>query len=76
MADNDYVRGSMDVSNQKSTYHTVMKYGMEWGAPFSLALATFFTALLVGANLWLTLFIIFPAVLIGCHLFVKTFLSH
>ena len=76
MADNDYVRGSMDVSDQQSTYKTVMKFGMEWGAPFSLALAAFFTVLLVGVNFWLSLLVIMPAVFIGCQLFVKTFLSH
>ncbi|GGC97280.1 aa3-type cytochrome c oxidase subunit IV [Aquisalinus flavus] len=75
MADNDYVRGSMDVSDQKTTYSALMKYGMQWGAPLSLALTAFFTALLLNAGI-IGGFFVFLVVLIGCHLFVKTFLSH
>ena len=75
MAENDYTPGSMDVSDQKATYHTFMKMGMEWGAPFSMALAAFFTSLLVGAGI-LGGILTFVLVLAFCHFFVKMFLSH
>lgn len=75
MAENDYVPGSMDVSAQKQTYHFVMKYGMEIGAPFSMALAAFFTSLLLHAGI-IGGVAVFIGVFIFAHLFVKQFLSH
>ncbi|MCI5046267.1 MAG: hypothetical protein MRY59_02100 [Aquisalinus sp.] len=75
MADDDYVPGSMDISDQKSTYENVMKFSGYWGMPFSIALGTFFTALLADSGL-LAGFFIFFLVFILTHIFVKMFFAH
>ena len=51
MADQPHEPGTMDVSDQNATYNGVMKFTGQWGAPFSIGLAVFFTALLVNAGI-------------------------
>ena len=75
MAEDDFVPGSMDISDQKSTYERVMRCSGYWGLPFSMALGTFFTALLADNGL-LGGFFLFIVVFIFTHIFVKMFFSH
>ena len=75
MADQDYERGTMDVSDQQSTFNGVMKFSGYWGMPFSIALAVFFTVLLVGGGL-LSGFFSFVLSFIFTQIGVKTFFAH
>ncbi len=75
MADHDYVPGSMDVTQQKGTFSSVMKFSGYWGLPLSLALGAFFTALLRDSGLFGG-FALFVVVFIFTHIGVKTFFSH
>ena len=75
MADQDYERGTMDVSDQQSTFNGVMKFSGYWGMPFSIAFSVFFTVLLVKAGIPAA---IFAAILsfIFTQIGVKTFFAH
>ncbi len=75
MSDQDYERGSMDVSMQSGTYNGVMKFSGLWGMPFSIALGVFFTALLRDTGISMA-FLIFLVVFFGTRIGVKAFFSH
>ncbi len=75
MADNDYVHGSMDASDQESTYVSVMKFSGYWGLPASMAIGAFVAAILKDSGLFLG-FILFVAVFVLTQIGVKTFFSH
>ena len=74
MAENDYIRGTMDIDAQKSTYEGVMHFSARWGVPLALGLAAFFTSLLLGAGLGA--FGVFALVVIVVHVIVRAFFSH
>lgn len=75
MADNDYKPGSMDISDQRATYDSAMKFGTRYGLPFSLALAAFFTFLLINFGI-IGSAVMFAIVFVAVHLIVKTFFAH
>ena len=75
MAENDYVPGSMDVTEQQKTYNVVMGAGGRIGTAFSLGLAMFFTGLLIGWGFFGSL-IGFLGVFLFTNWVGKTFFSH
>ena len=75
MAENDYVRGEMDVSGQETTYSAVMGIGARHGVGLCLGAALFFTLLLRDSGL-LVAFIGAFIVYVACYWIVRLFFTH
>ena len=64
-----------DAEEHRKSYEAVMKFGAEFGVPFSLALTMFFTNLVMANGFWMALFA-GVAVHVFVFLIVKLFFSH
>lgn len=47
---------AQDAEEHRKAYEAVMKFGAEFGVPFSLALTMFFTSLVMANGIWISLF--------------------
>ncbi len=64
-----------DAEEHRRSYDGIMTAATEIGVPFALALAMFFTSLVMVNGIWLSLFA-GVATYVFAHLIVKTFFSH
>jgi len=66
---------AMDAEEHRKSYESVMRFSAEFGVPFSLALAMFFTQLVMASGIGVA---IVAAVLVHLAVFfiVKMFFSH
>ncbi|MBY0422312.1 MAG: hypothetical protein K2Q06_08410 [Parvularculaceae bacterium] len=64
----------LDPSAHRRTYKSIMKWSSEHGVPFSLALATFFTLLVMREGIGVA-FIGFVVVYVFVHVISRTFFS-
>lgn len=64
-----------DAEEHRRSYETIMRASSEIGVPFSLALAMFFTNLVLAHGFWLSLFA-GAATYVFVYFVVKTFFSH
>ena len=75
MADQDYVSGTMDVSDQRKTYERVMGFGSKHGVGLSMALALFFTMLLLDTGILAAMIGAFVCYL-AIYWIVRLFFTH
>jgi hypothetical protein len=64
-----------DAEEHRRSYDGIMTASTEIGVPFAMALAVFFTSLVMANGIWLSLFA-GVATYVFAHLVVKTFFSH
>ncbi len=74
MAD-DTIQRVHDAEEHRKSYNAIMKASTEIGVPFSLALAMFFTSLVMANGVLLSI-VLGVAVYVFAHVVVKVFFSH
>jgi hypothetical protein len=74
MAD-DTIERVHDAEEHRKSYNAIMKASTEIGVPFSMALASFFTSLVMANGVLLSI-VLGVAVYVFAHVVVKVFFSH
>ncbi len=69
------IQRTNDAEEHRRSYQGIMKASAEIGVPFALALAMFFTNLVMAHGIWLSIFA-GVATYVFIHIIVKMFFSH
>jgi hypothetical protein len=71
----DAVQRTHDAEEHKKSYDAIMGAATEFGVPFSLALAMFFTGLVTRSGVLMAI-VLAVIVYVFSHIIVKVFFSH
>ena len=71
----EIVQRTQDAEEHRKSYQGIMKASAEIGVPFSLALAMFFTNLVMANGIWVALFA-GVVTYVFVYFVVRTFFSH